>query len=644
MHICKIFSIFARKIVNNKQSSYTTMKKILLVVLMGCTLMACHSDIDLKNIDKTTELELGLALPVGSMSAKLEDFIGKVNGLYVDTMDNKPIIAWHGTFNISKKYHEFDKSKLKQGTTLSLKVYNQIQATEMIGSNKKVIGDGSPRTLNFDFRLPLNLNQEITKERFDSLLMDTVAFTSTIHANNLPLKWEWIDEVTVKPGGRFHYPGNAPIKVYDRSKSGGYDTAMPDTIQELSLALLKKGPANGWQQYQLENPDNFYDADTLHVNFVFTIPSGQEVIIEQDAAFDYKLEVQSNTFKAVWGYFAPGKDMYDAHVEDLTNAWKDLEFLTKAHLPVRDPQVRVYAYTEIAGALCINGDSLFVEDADGTRRYAKFDEEGHTTTQITIQKGHYLDPITSPIGSSTRDGKIMYIDFDKRVDHGQIDKLFINMPQRIGYGFSVDFNKNYTPQIRLTPNMEIEAEADCKLPISFNKGLFISYSDTVKDVSISEFDLDSLIKANVSVIDTLKTADVTVVLKAHNTIPLCIKAAMRCLNADGEVIKDPDDPSQPFKLFPEDTIRLAPPYDANTGAPLEYGETIILAKLSKKQLDVLPQLKQIEYTAIIDDESLTEAHKHNVNPVALRPEQSLKIKIGVTAKADAIFNFDNKNK
>lgn len=619
------------------------MKKILLVVLMGCTLMACHSDIDLKNIDKTTELELGLALPVGSMSAKLEDFIGKVNGLYVDTMDNKPIIAWRGTFNISKKYHEFDKSKLKQGTQLSLKVYNQIQATEMIGANKKVIGDGSSRTLNFDFRLPLDLNKEITKERFDSLLMDTVAFTSTIHANNLPLKWEWIDEVTVQPGGRFHYPGNAPIKVYDRSKSGGYDTAIPDTIRNLSLVLLNKKLDPSRQQIEYDRVENFYNADTLHVKFKFTIPSGQEVIIEENAAFDYKLEVQSNNFKAVWGYFAPGKEMYDAHTEDLTNAWKDLEFLTKAHLPVRDPQVRVYAYTEIAGALRVNGDSLFVEDADGTRRYAKFDEEGHTTTQITIQRGHYLDPITSPIGSSTREGKIMYIDFDKRTDHGQIDKLFINMPQRIGYGFSVDFNKVETPQIRLTPNMEVEAEADCKLPISFNKGLFISYSDTIKDISITEFNLDSLIKANVSVIDTLKTADVKVILKAHNTIPLCVKAAMRCLNAAGEVISDPENPNQPFKLFPEDTIRLAPPFDAQTGAALEYGETVITAALTKKQLEVIPLLKQIEYTAIIDDESLAEAHKHNVNPVALRPQQGIKVKIGVTARADAQFNFNGDN-
>ena len=45
------------------------MKKNLLIALVGSVLMACHSDINLNNIDTTTELELGAALPIGSMRA-----------------------------------------------------------------------------------------------------------------------------------------------------------------------------------------------------------------------------------------------------------------------------------------------------------------------------------------------------------------------------------------------------------------------------------------------------------------------------------------------------------------------------------------------------------------------------------------------
>ena len=59
------------------------MKKTLLMVLVGGMLMACHSDIDLKNVDTTTELEMGVAVPVGSVRAKLGDFVGDIPSMFI---------------------------------------------------------------------------------------------------------------------------------------------------------------------------------------------------------------------------------------------------------------------------------------------------------------------------------------------------------------------------------------------------------------------------------------------------------------------------------------------------------------------------------------------------------------------------------
>ena len=61
------------------------MKKSVLIVFIASLLVACHSDINLKDIDTTSELEMGLALPVGSVRAKLGDFVNQVRGLYVDS-------------------------------------------------------------------------------------------------------------------------------------------------------------------------------------------------------------------------------------------------------------------------------------------------------------------------------------------------------------------------------------------------------------------------------------------------------------------------------------------------------------------------------------------------------------------------------
>ncbi len=52
--------------------------KHLLFVVAGCcmgfAMSGCKANVDLKNIDKTAELDMGIALPVGSMSATIGDF------------------------------------------------------------------------------------------------------------------------------------------------------------------------------------------------------------------------------------------------------------------------------------------------------------------------------------------------------------------------------------------------------------------------------------------------------------------------------------------------------------------------------------------------------------------------------------------
>ena len=59
---------------------------ISLFVSSLLVLTGCEKDVDLSNIDTRAELEMGLALPIGEMSATLGDFIGTdmIDGLYTD--------------------------------------------------------------------------------------------------------------------------------------------------------------------------------------------------------------------------------------------------------------------------------------------------------------------------------------------------------------------------------------------------------------------------------------------------------------------------------------------------------------------------------------------------------------------------------
>ena len=67
--------------------------------------------------------------------------------------------------------------------------------------------------------------------------------------------------------------------------------------------------------------------------------------------------------------------------------------------------------------------------------------------------------------------------------------------------------------------------------------------------------------------------------------------------------------------------------------------------MSKKKMDMLPQIKSIIYAAYIDDDSLADEYKTNDQfKVKLTDDEGLTLKIGLTAHAEAIMDLDNIGK
>ncbi|MBO5618398.1 MAG: hypothetical protein J5902_00250 [Paludibacteraceae bacterium] len=621
---------------------FSHLHAVSAMVICGSMLMSCHSDVDLKNIDTTSELDLGLVLPIGSIKAKIGDFIGNAKNIYVDSLNNKGVITWKDTFKIERNYHQVDLSQYISSKEFSLKVYEQLEAAHMIGTDGKVTGTGNPVTLSFDLPLKLNgINDAIDNERLDSARIENASFASIINPDNLPLEWEWIDTVSLDLGTQINRPAGNTMVVYKKGDTGGYNQSITTDVDNFSLSMMKNrslNPKTDWAKYD----NNVIDSCAFKVNFTFTIPDGQKVEIPSNAKFRYDLRVRFIDYTAIWGRFVRSKDMYDEDTINLADSWGDLDFLRRAQLPFADPQIRANIVTKVAGAMVLQGDYLFVEDADGNPTYAEWD--GQRTLRVDFKPYQYLDPFTSNIGDSTTN---MYVDFNKDSDKGSIDRLFNNMPSRLGYNFNVNFNFQETPQIRIVPNTAVRVEAICKLPLIFNKGLYVDYSDTIKDIDLSKYTIDSLLNVKKNDwIDTVKTSDVNLILTAQNTIPLTIKATMLCIDEAGKVIPSPEDPTKPLNLFESDTIKIDPPTYAFSNANwniVKEGENIITAKLTKEKLDLLPSIKQIIYTAIIDDESLEEAFRQGQFNIRITDDAGLKVKIGLTAQLGAVLNF-NKNK
>lgn len=620
------------------------MKNFQLHVLIATLLVAgiltgCRSDVDVSNIDTHAELEMGIALPIGSMSATLGDFLGNgLGSIYIDSVNNKGVITWKDTFNISRNFHQVDLAQYISEKQLTLNVYDKITAAVMIGTNKRVTGTGMPVTLDFDMPLKLtgiNHPDSLDKERLDSALIELASFSSIIKQHNLPLEWDWIDKVTMDLGEQIRRPAGGTMVIYDKNRDNyGYNQTIPTQVDNFTINLMKKNATGKYVVGQVVDSCNF----TIH--FTFTIPMGTTVDVPQDAGFEYKLGVQFIDYAAIWGRFIRSKDMYDEAVVDLSESWGALDFISKSNVPFADPKIDMFIITRVAGALKVDGDYLYAKDAQGNKHYASFRYGGsdHQDFHRTFQKWEYLDPWTSTIGDSTTN---MMIPFDKDPERGHIDKMFENMPQELGYKFNLDFDYTQTPQIRITPNTAIKIKAICTLPFIFNKGLHFEYSDTLKNIDISKASIDSLV-ADVDIIDTIKTSDVKLVLKAKNTIPLDVYASIRFLDENNQILMDPDDPTKPFMVIPDDTVRLLPPtyeYTGGTWNMTKPGETVIIASVTKKKMDMMPKIKAMTYTAIINDKSLAYAYERGLFNVKLTEDAGIQMNIGLTGKLDAIMDF-----
>lgn len=612
--------------------------RAIIAIGIGALLTSCHSDLDLNNIDTMAEVEVGMALPVGSVHATIGDFFGSgIGNFYVDSVDNQGVITWKDTFKIARNFHQVDLAQYISEKQLTLNVYDHLPAVIMIGENKQVIGTGDPVTL--DFNMPLKLKginnpDSLDKERLDSALIEMASFTSVINTHNLPLEWDWIDQVTLDLGSQIRRPAGNTMTIYDKDRDNyGYNQQIPTRVRDFTINLMKNA-----------TPGQVIDSCNFTIHFTFTIPAGQTVTVPPDAGFDYRLGVQFIDYKAIWGKFIRSNDMYDESVVDLSESWGELDFISRSNVPFADPKIDMYIVTQVAGALKVDGDYLYSVDANNNKHWATF-KYGNTTTQDFHKQFYgteYLDPITSPIGDSTTN---MMIPFDKDPERGHIDQLFQNMPQKLGYKFGLDFNYAMTPQIRITPNTSIRIEAICTLPFIFNEGLHVEYNDTIENINLSQYSIDSLINS-VEIIDTIKATDINVVLHAKNSIPLDIKAYMRCLDDHGNIIMDPADNTKPLLLFKRDTVQLQAPNYVREGGnwvAKEPGETTILVGLTKPEMELLPKINKIAYWAFIDDDSMEEAFKKGMSNIRLTDDQGLTIKIGISANVDAVLNFTKED-
>ena len=601
---------------------------ILLFASMFCSaimLHSCTADVDLNNIDTTTSVKANLAMPIGRISANIGDFVGDGSfGIYVDSLDHRGVLTFRDTFSIAREFHKLDLSQYLSNTTLKMNVYDKMSAFPFFTDGKITGNDSISYTLEFPLTIKLQgINYDESYQRLDSALIRNASFISQIgRSEEMPLKWEWIDKVTLDLGSVFHRPAGNSIVVYKRGDGYGYDQFIDINVDEFSINLMKNQNPGQPELYF----GNVIDSCNVTIKMQITVPSSAgQISIPNNSEFQYHLGVRFVDYHAVWGMFYPSDDMSDENEVNIAELWDGWNAFTKVNLPFFDPKIDVNITTEIAGALQLHGDYLYAEDNAGERVNATFN--GSTTLEHYFSSSEYL-PLDSEIGKAAT----MSILFDKDPRRGHIDNLFKIHPEKLGYKFAIDFNRQKTPQIRITNNTDVKIDAVCTLPLMFNQGVVLGYSDTIQDVDLSILSLDSLM-GNVEVLDSLDEATLKLALKIENTIPLQFKGEFDFIDEAGNV------------LISADSVLIPAPehkYNQTTAnwdvTPSAFAELITI---QKEDLEKLSNVRRIVFNISMDDESLQYAYEEGNFHVKLTEQEMLRIAIGVGADVKAILNMNS---
>lgn len=619
---------------------------VVSAIVLALGMQGCEADVDMNNLDTSIEVDAKLATPIASMHATLGDFVGNGQwGIYVEN----GVLTFKDTFSVENKFHELDLSQYISNATLKMNVYEKLKNSNIL-QNGQITGNGQQIALEFPLTLKLDGINDIDKiqtqyQRLDSALIKNAKFGSTITTmGNLPLNWEWIDKVTISMDpDRIRRPNGNIVTVYSKGDGYGYNQEIPVNIDEFYVNLMKDKYPSVPEAYW----NNVVNECQFVITMYVTIPTSAGVVqIPTNAGFQYDLSVQFIDYKAIWGMFEASSDMSDEQEIVIADEWSTWNDLQSAKLPFSDPRVNLLITTQIAGALDLTGDYLYVKDANDQTVYATF--KGNQKLYKSYNAEECL-PLSSEIGAS----KTIDLLFDKDYERGQIDKLFAIHPEKLGYKFSLDFNRYKTPQIRITENTSVLLDAVCSLPFTFNEGVVLDYSDSIRGVDLSDLNIDTLL-ADVEIIDSLETVSATVALTFTNDIPFQIKGVFTCLDENNNVIIDPKT-EKPLLLTGTDTVLIPSPkytYDAKslTWSVKEGDEGVKVETIlaDRNYLETLTKVKTIAFYALMDDQSLSDVFAQGASSTnftaKLTEKEGLKVKISVGANIEAVLKLNSSDK
>lgn len=603
----------------------------ILAIGFGCLLSSCHSDIDLQNVDTSMETRLKLALPIGSFKAKVSDFLGSGDSVQI-YVDENGVVTWKQDIHKQPEIPQEDLGKNIKDNDFFINLYKRLKdATYTDGSgvehpiiqygNKIILPPGQETYRDsIVFSMPLNFeNLNVPgSDRVDSAYLSTANFDVTISKKDFDdLQWDWIDQIVIDMGEHLDRRGQpSRYALYTRGVSTvtDYGQTMPMDLSNITMHLTKN-------RHDAPSMDNVVDSLDIRTIVYYHIPSPTTADIYSTSGIDCNFAKRQVDVDVVWGWFSSASSLSVQGSFNLDSLMDFSKLLREANIPLQAPQIEMELTTSVAGDAKLKGSFSSI-DKDNNTHYALFDGQDHFDWRF-----HGIDPGDNrTLGDSTK----VHLLFDNTSEHGEINRLFTSFPRKLAYDINFNMDEESTPQIRIPTDLFVNVDGSITLPFAFDKGLKIELQDTIRDVNISGYQIDSLL-SDVKAIDSVRVSDegVWLLLTIYDSIPADIYATLTCLDEFNRPIEDPEIPKRKFILFPDaenDTIRI--PALTEKGA-------LLRCQLTQKRLNLFPKIKSIAYTVGITDAAAS------ASGTVIRGDNSIRIQMGLTADIKAYMNINN---
>lgn len=594
----------------------------LIALSAGCLLVGCHSDVDLNNIDTTANVEMGLAVPVGSMTFTVGDFLGsgQVSQISVDV---------NGTFHFAdtlsipqRVYHKIDLSSYQiKNPALDLKI------KDLISSD--VLPAATLSSLRFEVELGLaGINENPKLERIDSIQVTQALFTSLIKCEDLGLQWSDIAGVILELGDQFR-PWNGNKFVSLPIEGRAFNENIEVSVNNFTLNLLKNA----------KDPDEG-TVDKVKLYIIINVLPSHDIAINSNSKFLCDMDVKVNDFDAMWGFFESGDQMHDKDVVEMKEVWEGWKDFRDLELNIAEPTINVHLTHKIAAPLFMSINYLRVTNDQGENAAASWEKDGKKTESdaFSIDKA-----VLSPESPLTDGVEVLYT-FSNKPEQGHIDQLFGIKPDIFEYSYDVqvdqtEHSKEYYPykQHRLAKDNTINGYAVIDVPFKFGENFNLAYSSTIDSVPfLNSISLDSIL-AKAKVLNDINASNIKLILDVENTIPFAIDGKFYFL---GENDKEMD-----LQFIQDSTLNhvhfdapeMSEPKEGETyGEVIAPSKTRIVVNVEKSDFEELSKVKKLRFDASLVNNPPKPCH--------LDKSAGLKVRIGLSAQADVVLNFDDEKK